>query len=93
MQEASKELGRFQVALSQGDLAYVHPKVATDIFSSISYLDSLSARALARKSGAHEQTMCNYCNPNESITPNLNKAVHLLKRLGYDVYLKKIETD
>ena len=89
MQEASKELGQFQIELSKGRLAKVTPSTATEVFSCISYLEDKPATLLARQVSGSEKTMQNYCDRGQTTTPNFNKFVHLMQRLGYEVYLKK----
>lgn len=89
MREVSKELGAFQVSLSNGHTALIPPKIATEVFSSIAYLEDMTATALARKTGTQPKSMINYCNVDSSHTPNFNKTVSMLKTLGYDLYLKK----
>lgn len=89
MREVSKELGNFQVTLSEGQFAHIPPKVATEVFSSIAYMESISASALARKCGTDARSVKKYCDRTEIRTPNFNKFVHLMERLGYDVFLKK----
>lgn len=90
MPEVCKELGQFQVNLSQGELAYVSPKIATDIFSSIAYLEDMTTHKMAKKALVNPVTMYKYCDHNKNQSPNFNKALHMLNQLGYALYLKKI---
>lgn len=85
----SEELSDFQISLSSGTAAKVTPKIASDVFASIAYIEDASACNLAARSNTHRATMHKYTNPSLSRTPNLNKAVHMLKLLGYTVYLQK----
>lgn len=92
MREVSKDLGNFQVSLSAGHAARVTPKIATEVFSSLVYLEDTNATALSGKAGVTRTSMASYCTPNKFKTPNFNKFVHMLDRLGYDVILKKRNT-
>lgn len=87
MKSISEELGTFQVALSQGLPAKVHPKIATDVFSSIKYLEDVTTVKLAQRMGITRQTATTYVK--DLNTPNFNRFVHYMDRLGYQVILQK----
>jgi len=89
MPEVSRDLGALQVNLSEGNYAHITPKIATDVFASIAYLEDTTPTAMGRRIGVSQKSMCEYCKDTLSCTPNLNKAVHMFKALGYDLYLRK----
>lgn len=87
MPKVSEDLARFQIALQEGQVAQVTPKVATEVFSSISYLDDITPTAMARKMKTTKNSACAWVR--DLRTPNFNRFVHLMDRLGYDVMIQK----
>ena len=82
------ELGRFNIALSEGEDAVLKPEFTDKLIKMALLLnDEYKAPGLATKLGCTARTVNRY--ENGSRTPRLRRAVKMLNLLGYDVIIKR----
>ena len=88
---SEKALARFQVSLSDRRRAHIEPLVTQEVLSTVCVLDDMSVNQMARTTGVHLRTAHNYTSGIHS--PNIDKFVRMLDKLGYSLYLVKNGAD